>query len=221
MRLRKNHVELASRDLVEAQYRGDQQAQAEAQARLSEATSYKVQLENGIQAFDEAHPPIERGTHQYSQQPQQYTPQQMQQYAYQVINSMDRLSGAERKWLMGHPELVVSQEGQLRLQAAWYESQQKGIQRDSGEYFDFFNDRFGFSPSYSGAATNTSQNYVVGGPNVQAQYNPPSRPYVPQTPTVKMSDEEAAKISGCDLATYRANKQKLQEFKKQGMYSDR
>jgi hypothetical protein len=211
-------VELASRDLAEAQMRGDTQGIADANARLSQATYQRETLQGGIQSFDETHPPLDRGQYQY-QQPQQ----QQQPNAQQIINSMNNLSGRERHWLTEHPELVTTQEGQLRLQAAWYESQQKGIQRDSDEYFDFFNDRFGFAPqnNYSGAQTNTTQNYVVGGERVQQQYQQPRKPYTPQMPKVNLTEQEAAKISGVDMATYKANQKKLRDLKALGYYSDR
>jgi hypothetical protein len=211
-------VELASRDLAEAQMRGDTQRIADANARLSQATYQRETLQGGIQTFDEQHPPLDRGNYQYQQQPQQ-SPN-----AQQIINSMTSLIPEERQWLMQHPELVTTQEGQLRLQAAWYESQQKGIQRGSDEYFDLFNDRFGYAPqanNYSGAQSNSSQNYVVGGEHVQRQYQQPSKPYTPEMPRVTLTEKEAAKISGVDMATYKANQKKLRDLKALGYYSDR
>jgi hypothetical protein len=199
-----NEAEAAWQYVQNARMTGDHGAEEQAMARHARANAQIAMLESGANQPDEQQ--------QQLQQRPQYT-------AQQILSAMPNISGRERSWLTEHPELVTTQEGQLRLQAAWYESQQKGIERDSDEYFNFFNDRFGFAPAES--LTAPQQQYVVGGPNVQAKYNPPTKPYVPNTPTVKMSDEEAAKISGVDLATYRANKQKLREFKQQGFYQDR
>jgi hypothetical protein len=207
--------DLASRDMAEAQMRGDVQGVADANTRLAKATYQRETLQNSLADFDETHPPLDRGNYQYSQ-PQPQT-------AQQLIDSMTSLIPEERQWLMSHPELVTSQEGQLRLQAAWYESQQKGIERGSPEYFDLFNDRFGYAPqnNYSSAGTNTSQNYVVGGERVQQQYQQRGKPYTPEMPRVSLTEQEAAKISGVDMATYKANQKKLHDLKRAGYYTDR
>jgi hypothetical protein len=62
---------------------------------------------------------------------------------------------------------------------------------------------------------------VVGGPNVQRQYQQPGKPYVQEMPKVNLTEREAARISGVDDATYQANKKKLQDLKALGFYSDR
>jgi hypothetical protein len=212
-------VELASRDLTAAQIRNDPQGITEANERLARATYQKENLEGGIQAFDEQHPALERGTYQYSQ-PQQQQPQRYT--TADVINSMTNLSARERQWLMQHQELVATPAGQSRLQTAYWDTEEKGIQRDSDEYFDFFNERFGFpQTSYSAAQTNTGQNYVVGGQRVQQRYQQPTKSYTPETPKVNLTEREAAKIAGVDMATYKANQKKLQDLKKLGFYTDR
>jgi hypothetical protein len=210
-------VELASRDVAAAQMNGDPQGIADANQRLSQATYQRETLQGSISTFDEQHPPQDRYQQQYQQpqQPQQHTPQQM-------INSMPNLSARERQWLMKHQELVMDPKNISRLQTAFYDTEDKGIQRDSDAYFEFFDDRFGFSQNgsnYSTANTDTTQNYVVGGPNVQRQYQQPSKPYTPQTPKVSLTAKEAAKISGVDEATYNANVKKLQALKREGYYS--
>jgi hypothetical protein len=198
-------------ELQTAWQNGDYAGVAEAQERISRAQARAVTLEGGIEASDER----QNGSG-YVAQPQQ--PQQ-QYTAKRIIDRMTNLSHDERAWLMKHPELVTNPEGQLRLQAAWYESQQKGIERDSPEYFGFFDESFSFSPVQT--LTSPQQQYVVGGPNVQRQHQSPTKPYVPETPKVNLTEQEAAKISGVDMATYRANQKKLQQLKALGMYSDR
>jgi hypothetical protein len=130
---------------------------------------------------------------------------------------MPNLSAQERQWLIKHPELVTTQEGQLRLQAAWYESQQKGIDRNSDQYFNFFDDRFGFSQPQpnGGVDPRIVGGHVVRAPHARAQ------PYVPEMPKVNLTPKEVAKFSGVDDATYEANARRLQELKRQGYYSER
>jgi hypothetical protein len=193
---------------------------AEAQERISRAQARAVTLESGIEGYDQSR----HGDGRVVQaQPQPQQQQQRQQYTTQdIINSMPNLTAKERQWLMQHQELVSTPAGQSRLQTAYYDTQDKQIARDSDEYFDYFNNYFNFpQTSYSSAQSNTTQNYVVGGPNVQRQYQQPSKPYAPDTPKVSLTEKEAAKISGVDEATYQANKKKLQDLKKLGYYADR
>jgi hypothetical protein len=209
-------VELASRDLADAQIRGDSQGIADANQRLSQATYQRETLQGGIQTFDEQHPPLDRGNYQ-SQPQRQYT-------TADIINAMPNLSARERQWLMQHQELVSTPAGQSRLQTAYWDTEEKGIKRDSDEYFAYFDNYFSFpqngNGSYSAASTNTTQNYVVGGPNVQRQYQQPNKPYTPETPKVNLTPREAAKISGVDEATYNANAKKLRDLKALGYYSN-
>jgi hypothetical protein len=199
---------------------GDLAGAAEAQERISRAQARAVTLESGIEGFDER----QHGSGYVAQQ--QY-PQQQQRLltTTDVINSMTNLSARERQWLMQHQELVSTPAGQSRLQTAYYDTQDKGIQRDSDQYFDYFNDYFGFQQNnnYSSARSSSGppQGYIVGGPSVQRQYQSPSKPYTPETPRVSLTEKEAAKISGVDEATYQANKKKLQDLKKLGYYADR
>jgi hypothetical protein len=154
-----------------------------------------------------------------SSQPRQQQTQQPRQYtANEIINGMPNLSVQERQWLMKHPELVTTQEGQLRLQAAWYESQQKSIDRNSDQYFNFFDDRFGYSQPQSNGGIDPR---IVGDPAMRARYAAPAQPYVPERPKVNLTPREAAKIAGVSEEVWHANNKRLQELKKDGFYNDR
>jgi hypothetical protein len=210
-------VQLASRDLADAQMRQDAQGIADANERLSQATYQKEMLQGSIQSFDEQHPAQDRYQQQYQQQPQrQYT-------TVDVINSMGQLIPEERSWLMKRQELVASPAGQSRLQTCYYDAMDAGLTRGSPEYFKFFDERLG-SPqngsNYSSAQTNVSQNYVVGGPSVQRQYQQSSKPYTPEMPKVSLTPKEAAKIAGVSEEVWHANNKKLQAMKRDGYYSN-
>jgi hypothetical protein len=116
----------------QAMHTGDFAAAGEAQERISRAQAQLVSLESGRQAMDDN----QQGYHQQPQQQRQYTPQE-------IINGMTQLTAEERQWLMDRPHLVARPETITQLQAAFYESQQRGIQRNSPEYFALFNERLG------------------------------------------------------------------------------
>jgi hypothetical protein len=117
--------------LQQAMAMGDYQGAAEAQERIARSQAQLVSLESGKTAMDE------RQDAQGPQQPQrQLTPQE-------YINNMTQLTPEERQWLMDRPHLVTNQATITQLQAAFYESQQRGIARNSPEYFRLFDERLG------------------------------------------------------------------------------
>jgi hypothetical protein len=199
-----NEVEASWAQIQNARLTGNYDAEQHAMARHGEASARVAMLEADV-----------NGRVDPSSQPQQ----QRQYTANEIINGMPNPSVQERQWLMQHPELVTTQEGQLRLQAAWYESQQKGMERNSNRYFDFFDDRFGFSrPQQSNGGIDPR---IVGDPAMRARYAAPAQPYVPERPKVNLTPREAAKIAGVSEEVWHANNKRLQELKKEGYYNDR
>jgi hypothetical protein len=106
---------------------GDYQGHADAQERAARAQAQLVALESGRQGIDERQ--------QHAQQQQRPASPQ------EIINSMNQLTPEERQWLMERPHLVTNQATITQLQAAFYESQQRGIARNSPEYFRLFDER--------------------------------------------------------------------------------
>jgi hypothetical protein len=104
---------------------GDMHSAAEAQRMLSRSEARLVQLEAGKDAWDERQATVGQ---QQTQQRRQVTPQD-------VINSMAGLTEKERAWLLERPHLVLDQRWVTRMQDTYNMAAEKGLQRDSLEYF--------------------------------------------------------------------------------------
>jgi hypothetical protein len=207
-------ADLAQRDIADAIARGDAYAQAEAQRRLTQTEAQFQQLSAGKQALDD------QQSQNYQQQPQrQYT-------TMDYINAMTNLTPKERAWLTERQAALQDQTNVSRLQIAYADSQKLGIERDSDRYFEFMDERlnFGLDRGNGDGSAKTlaspNEQYIVGGQRVQDQYKSPAKPYTPNTPKVSLTEREAAKISGVDFDTYKANQKRLHELKSQGHYKD-
>jgi hypothetical protein len=128
---------------------GDMYAASEAQRQMSRAEARIVSLETGKDAWDE------QQTTRGNQQQQQTRPVTAQD----IINSMTTLTDRERKWLSERPHLVTDQRHVTRLQDTFNLAAEKGLQRDSDEYFALFNERLagaggpqGMTPAMQDAA---------------------------------------------------------------------
>src|SRR5262249_4620427 len=129
--------------------------------------------------------------YQQPQQPQQWTPDQ-------IINSMTQLMPVERQFLQDNKDLLTNPANHKRLEVAYYDAIDHGFERGTQPYMEFIAGRLGRN--------------VSGGP---------SRPQHPNMPKVTLTREEAAKISGVDMATYQENERKLKQLKTMGLYGDR
>jgi hypothetical protein len=116
---------------------GDMHTASEAQREISRAEARLVQLENGKDAYDEAVTRQQQGGQQQVQQQQQ-----RQQTPAEVIAGMTALTEKERAWLSERPHLVTDQRFITRLQDTFNMAAEKGLQRDSDQYFGLFNERF-------------------------------------------------------------------------------
>src|SRR5262249_2694391 len=125
-------AEVAQRDFTDAHYRGDAAGMADAQRRMARAESRITTLEAGKTAIDERETP-RSGSYPTksaaSVQPRQYPP------PMQIINSMTSLTPSERQWLVDHQDLLTRSDMITRLQACFYESVDRKVERDSPEYF--------------------------------------------------------------------------------------
>jgi hypothetical protein len=123
--------ENAQRDYAYYSSINDHAGMADAQRRIARAEARTVSLESGRDAFDEQHA---ARANQQPQQARQVTPQD-------IIGSMN-LTEKERAWLLERPHLVMDQRFVTRLQDTYNVAAEKGLQRDSDEYFGLFNERF-------------------------------------------------------------------------------
>jgi hypothetical protein len=214
----------ARADYKAARTANDIEAETDAAERIADAR-YRIQtLSGGKEAKDAQQ-------EQAAQQPTQYQQPRQAPTPTEIINSMTGLMPGERSWLMKHQELVTSQEGQTRLQAAYYDATKAGIARDTPEYFQFFDERLGFDDDGGSApAMAEKQNRGNGGASGARVSAPVSRNSTdlktgreaPSSTKVTLNQQqrEAAKFSGVDEAEYARQVLKLIKLKKDGHYQE-
>jgi hypothetical protein len=127
-------AELAQRDYAYASSIGDHAGMADAQRRIARAENRIQTLENGRDSWDEHNVSRQQGYQQPQQQGRPMTPQE-------TINSMTALTEKERAWLSERPHLVTDQRFITRLTDTYNLAQERGLRRDSDEYFGLFNER--------------------------------------------------------------------------------
>jgi len=141
-----------------------------------------------------------------------------------TLASLPNLIDSEREWIRSHPETIQTQEGGEALRVAFRDSQTRGLQRGSREYFAFFNERLG----YDDAGDDEEEEPPMPQPRRTAQTSTP-RVSAPVNRTgggtlkpgqfiLTQAQREAARISGTDEVTYARGLQRLMEMKAQGMY---
>lgn len=221
--------ETAQRDYATARQNNDIQGELEAQGIMGRLNAQLVQLEQGKEDF-------ERRAHEYNQRqaqaPQQHQYQQQQQYTpAQLIDSMQQLMPSEKEWLHRHPELVMNENSRQELQGTFAAATRHGLKRGSPEYFQFFDQRLGFS----------SDDDDAGDEEVEPKpQQAPSRRVTTQAPvsrsttdlgngrqrentnkiTLTAQQRQAARWSGVSEHDYAVELKKLQDLKSRGYYNE-
>jgi hypothetical protein len=186
--------EIAQRDIQTCTTLNDSAGLADAYARLarSEAQLTHLEASNMNHQPQTGSYPSPSQAYPQPQQPQQWTPDQ-------IINSMTQLMPVERQFLQDNKDLLTNPANHKRLEVAYYDAIDYGFERGTQPYMEFIAGRMGRN---------------VGGGS-------PSRPQHPNMPKVSLTREEAANISGVDMATYQENERKLAALKARGFYGDR
>jgi hypothetical protein len=220
---KQEELENAKRDLQDAWQRQDFETAAHAQQRMQDIQIELKELGKGEGTYAEPQ-------QQYYQQPQpQYQQPQRQWTAVDVINSMRQLIPGERDWLMqdaAHQNLVLTHQGQTRLQTAWYDTQDAGIERGSLEYYQFFDQRLGFANGNDQAQAEQPvqqpRRAPVSAPVSRGSHNVSTGRHQESSGKVVLSPQQrdAARFSGVDEVTYAKNLKKLQDLKRQGFYNE-
>jgi hypothetical protein len=208
----------AQNDLANAMAASDFTAAAEAQRRLSVATTRIVQLEDGKVAFDNRREEAQR-----QPQPQ---PQQQQQRYTDPIDAMTHLSGKQRDWLKSHREVQSDPRKLAAIGDAHWKAMDAGHSQDSDGYFQFLEERLGYRQPVAKQEEEPE-------PQPQRRSMPVSAPVSRDTPSmstgrstptrIELSPEqrEAAKISGLTDFEYAKNLIRLNDLKKAGHYNER
>jgi hypothetical protein len=153
----------------------------------------------------------------------------------QMLSQMPNLSPAEKDWIRAHPDSITDRHNQLLMQAAYIETERRGIPRGSPEYFRHFEDKLG----YGGAVTQNGGDRNGGYETPADDYEPDPEP----APTPRYSApvsrssapgrgnenlrpgqvmltqaREAAKASNITEVEYARQLQRMLDYKKQGHY---
>lgn len=205
----------AQADLAASMAISDFTAAAEAQRRLSVATTRLVQLEDGKAAFEaRAEQPVQR------QEPLRSAP------SVDPIDAMAQLSGKQKSWLKNHRDAQTDPAKLARLGAAHYDALEAGHAADSDGYFQVLEERLGYRQPVAKTEADPE-------PEPQRRSMPMSAPVTREAPSVSTgratptrveltaSQREAARISGVDDVTYARNFLRLQALKKEGHYNER
>lgn len=203
----------AQNDLAAAMSASDFTVAAEAQRRLSIATTRLVQLEDGKVAFE-------------SRQEQQKPEPIRQERQVDPIDAMTHLSARQRDWLKSHRDAQTEPAKLARLGAAHWDALEAGHAQDSDAYFQVLEERLGYRKP---AAKEDDE----GEPEPQRRSMPVSAPVTRDSPSpstgrltstrveLSASQREAARISGVTDVEYARNFLRLEDLKKQGHYQER
>ena len=195
-------IEAAKADIASSGMAGDFVALAEAQDRLAAARSRYTGLE------------VHKQQYEYQQQHPQV--QQRQQTVGEHVDSDPRLSSQEKEWIKAHPDVMTDQVKNYRLNSAYYEALDKGLERNSKEYFEFIEDRLGYRKSEPPKREDNPA-MVAAPPSRSGGGGPTDKG--PRSYTMTKEEAEIAKASGISPAEYVLQREKLRELKKQGMYT--
>lgn len=201
----------AENDYAAALAAQDFAAAAQAQRRMSVATTRLVQLEDGKAAFEAR-----------AEQPVQRQEQVRQAPAGDPIDSNPNLSGRQKEWLKGHRDAQTDPKQLARLGAAHWDALEKHAQ-DSDGYFNFIEERLGYrKPVVQGdPEPETHRSMPMSAPVTRESPSISTGRATPTRVELTAAQREAARISGVDDVTYARNFLRLQALKKDGHYQER
>lgn len=197
----------AQGDLEAAYAAQDFRAVAEAQRRLSMATTRLVGLEDSKIMLETRH----------EERKSAPPPQVSGDPVVASIDAMTHLSARQREWLKSHRDAFTDPAKNAYLGAAHWDAIRAGHAQDSDAYFQVVEERLG---------------YRQAKPEPQRKSIPVSAPVSRDAPTLSgaparpsqivltKEQREAARIAGIDDFTYAKNLQKLQARKRDGFYQE-
>lgn len=196
-------VETAKRDIMLAGASQDYAALADAQERLATAKAHMISLEQGKQNYE-----YTRG-----QQQQQYSGDPIEE----TINQNQSLSYAEKSWLMSHKDALTDTRKNARLNAAYFDAIDSGLQRGSPDYFAFIEERLGYrqsTPRVENRDDNESSVMVAAPPNRSVPANSGTGGGKTRF-TLTKEEAEIAKLSGITPAEYVKQRELLRDKRRE------
>jgi hypothetical protein len=129
---------------------------------------------------------------------------------------MPALREDERTWLRSHPDSLF--QNQHRLRVAFEDSQRKGLERGTPEYFDFLENRVYGDGDGEGTDNWAPRRQSNGNGNGNANGNGQEPKLKPGQVRLTQQQVEHAKAAGVSLEEYGKQDQELKRLKLQGMY---
>lgn len=201
----------AENDYAAALAAQDFAAAAQAQRRMSIATTRLVQLEDGKAAFE---------ARQGQEQPR---PEPLRQAPVDPIEANPSLTRRQKDWFKTHRDDFADQNKMADLGSA-HRAAVKLHPQDSDAYFQFIEERLGYRQPVAAQAD----------PEPEPRRSMPmSAPVTRESPSISTgrasptrvelspAQREAARFSGVSEVEYARNFLRLQELKKQGHYQER
>lgn len=192
-------IDSAKRDIVLAGSAQDFGALADAQERLAAAKAHMIGLEQGKTSYE-----------------QQWQTQQQQ--PVDPIENMRGLSYEEKNWLRAHPDALHGAKN-ARLNAAYFDAMDEGIQRGTPRYFEFIEEKLGYrekpmEKKEPAPAPEVENSAMVAAP---PSNNVPSGAGSGRKPVYTLTKEEAeiAKLSGITPQEYAKQREIFKNLRKQ------
>jgi hypothetical protein len=209
---RSAELETEKQNYAIALSRNDYNTAAESQAKMTAIQQAIADIQNGQVELSE----YAQRVQQQAQQPRQQAPQLNAQNVHQWIDTQfPALTEKERKFLHDHPDAILDPGNQQRLHMSYIDSQQRGIRRDSDEYFRFISGRLNYQPEEYGLGDRdpVSQVLEAGGESR------PQRRAGGREVTLSKEERDMARLSGISEEEYGRQKLHLQDLKESGFYT--
>jgi hypothetical protein len=238
---------------AEALARGDYAGAAHAQREMIQIEARRATMQAGLDELrppqDEPPPQVQHVREGAVHAPAQLPPQPQYQQppaappvappaggnVEAVLAQLPNLMPQERDWLRSHPETIMQR--QRELDATFRLAEAKGIPRGSPQYFEFFNQQFGYSNGRAAPAVEqtdprhqqASEDDYLDEPSVADRRRvaaPVSHGSVPgmgntgggNRVVLTPDQREAARLSGISEVEYAQGVVRLREAKRQGLY---
>jgi hypothetical protein len=201
----------AQSDLETSLAAQDYRSVAEAQRRLSMATTVLVRSEDEKAAWEQHRDQVVRTAPQTSG-------------SNDPIDTMSSLSNRQRDWLKQHRDAFDNPSKNARLGAAHWDAVEAGHAQDSDGYFQVLEERLGYRRVAANPAPSNESTYrspPVSAPVSRSTPSPSTGRPTSTRVELSPAQREAARISGVDEFTYAKGVIELENRKKQGMYPDR
>lgn len=218
----------AQRDLEGALTNGDHRAATDAQKRIARAEAKIIQLEDGKNILEQRKATAAAKAEDLKRNP----PPAQRLSVEQQIDANSALLPSQKDWLKSHPDAWTDQRKNMRLQGAHVEAEDKGFTPGSKKYFQYLEDRLGYSETEEEidgdeedddpepvSRRQTARRTLVSAP---VSRDAPTNSGKPSSSKIKLSvkQQEAAAISGISPQEYARNLMRLNEMKEEGYYDN-